>query len=159
MQVSDRWHLWRNLCDKVLLEIRAHAGCWATVNPPRRSSRADRPRTPEQGPRATRPRRRPARLFTAPRHGPKHRQTLCPHARTPRFAHRPHLPPDAGRPLPRPPARPPRRRSRDSGYPPAGADPEIGLHRQRQPAGPLPQPGPRRKRPPSRPHVTPVASC
>jgi transposase len=35
VQVSDRWHLWRNLCDKVQLEVRAHAGCWATVNPPR----------------------------------------------------------------------------------------------------------------------------
>lgn len=35
VQVSDRWHLWRNLCDKVQLEARAHAGCWATINPPR----------------------------------------------------------------------------------------------------------------------------
>lgn len=35
VQVSDRWHLWRNLCDKVQLEVRAHAGCWATMNPPR----------------------------------------------------------------------------------------------------------------------------
>ncbi|WP_435851990.1 ISL3 family transposase [Streptomyces microflavus] len=35
VQVSDRWHLWRNLCDKVQLEIRAHAGCWATINPSR----------------------------------------------------------------------------------------------------------------------------
>ena len=35
MQVSDRWHFWRNLCDKVQLEVRAHAGCRATVNPPR----------------------------------------------------------------------------------------------------------------------------
>lgn len=35
VQVSDRWHLWRNLCDKVLVEVRAHAGCWATVNPSR----------------------------------------------------------------------------------------------------------------------------
>ncbi|WP_406729552.1 ISL3 family transposase [Streptomyces sp. GD-15H] len=35
VQVSDRWHLWRNLCDKVQLEVRAHAGCWAAVlNPP-----------------------------------------------------------------------------------------------------------------------------
>lgn len=35
VQVSDRWHLWSNLCDKVLLEVRAHSGCWATINPPR----------------------------------------------------------------------------------------------------------------------------
>lgn len=35
VQVSDRWHLWHNLCDKVQLEVRAHAGCWATINPPR----------------------------------------------------------------------------------------------------------------------------
>ncbi|WP_260462229.1 ISL3 family transposase [Streptomyces sp. TRM72054] len=35
VQVSDRWHLWRNLCDKVLPEVRAHAGCRATINPPR----------------------------------------------------------------------------------------------------------------------------
>lgn len=35
VQVSDRWHLWRNLCDKVLAEVRAHASCWATVNPAR----------------------------------------------------------------------------------------------------------------------------
>ncbi len=34
VQVSDRWHLWRNLCDKVLAEVRAHAPCWAAVNPP-----------------------------------------------------------------------------------------------------------------------------
>lgn len=34
VQVSDRWHLWRNLCDKVLAEVRAHAPCWATINPP-----------------------------------------------------------------------------------------------------------------------------
>ncbi|MGX1977191.1 ISL3 family transposase [Streptomyces kronopolitis] len=35
VQVSDRWHLFRNLCDKVLAEVRAHAPCWVTVNPPR----------------------------------------------------------------------------------------------------------------------------
>ncbi|WP_433272632.1 ISL3 family transposase [Actinosynnema sp. CS-041913] len=35
VQVSDRWHLWRKLCDKVLLEVRAHTGCRATVNPSR----------------------------------------------------------------------------------------------------------------------------
>lgn len=37
VRVSDRWHLWRNLCDEVLLGVRAHTGCWATVNPPRPS--------------------------------------------------------------------------------------------------------------------------
>ncbi|MFI6586042.1 ISL3 family transposase [Embleya sp. NPDC050493] len=35
VQVSDRWHLWHNLCDKTLAEIRSHSSCWATVNPPR----------------------------------------------------------------------------------------------------------------------------
>ncbi|QCX82937.1 Transposase (plasmid) [Streptomyces sp. YIM 121038] len=35
VQVSDRWHLRRNLCGKVLLEVRAHTGCRATINPPR----------------------------------------------------------------------------------------------------------------------------
>ncbi|MFD7611648.1 ISL3 family transposase [Streptomyces sp. NPDC059828] len=35
VQVSDRWHLWRDLCDRVPAEVRAHAPCWATVNPPR----------------------------------------------------------------------------------------------------------------------------
>lgn len=35
VQVSDRWHLWKNLCDKTLAEIRSHSACWATVNPPR----------------------------------------------------------------------------------------------------------------------------
>jgi transposase len=36
VQVSDRWHLWSNLCDRVLAEVRSHAACWATaVNPVR----------------------------------------------------------------------------------------------------------------------------
>ncbi|GAA2632715.1 ISL3 family transposase [Streptomyces vastus] len=35
VQVSDRWHLWHNLCDKALAEVRSHSSCWATANPPR----------------------------------------------------------------------------------------------------------------------------
>ena len=36
VQVSHRWHLWSNLCGKVLAEVRSHAACWATaVNPAR----------------------------------------------------------------------------------------------------------------------------
>jgi transposase len=35
VRISDRWHLWRSLCDKTLSEVRSHTGCWATVNPPR----------------------------------------------------------------------------------------------------------------------------
>lgn len=34
MQVSDRWHLWLYLCDKIQLEVRAHADCWATSTRP-----------------------------------------------------------------------------------------------------------------------------
>ncbi|MFD8708498.1 ISL3 family transposase [Kitasatospora sp. NPDC059648] len=36
VQVSDRWHLWSNLCDRVLAEVRSHTACWAAaVNPVR----------------------------------------------------------------------------------------------------------------------------
>ncbi|MGW0750787.1 ISL3 family transposase [Streptomyces sp. NPDC002587] len=31
VQVSDRWHLWHNLCEAALSEIKAHSSCWATV--------------------------------------------------------------------------------------------------------------------------------
>jgi transposase len=31
VQVSDRRHVWHNLCDKVQAEVRAHAPCWAVV--------------------------------------------------------------------------------------------------------------------------------
>ena len=31
VQVGDRWHLWHNLCEAVLSEVRAHSACWATV--------------------------------------------------------------------------------------------------------------------------------
>ncbi|WP_406404953.1 ISL3 family transposase [Streptomyces sp. NBC_00879] len=30
-QVADRWHLWHNLCEGALSEVKAHSGCWATV--------------------------------------------------------------------------------------------------------------------------------
>ncbi|MFC8805541.1 hypothetical protein ACFT9J_19000 [Streptomyces anthocyanicus] len=33
--VSDRWHLWKNLCDKALAEVRSHSACWTTANTPR----------------------------------------------------------------------------------------------------------------------------
>ncbi|GGJ59900.1 hypothetical protein GCM10010121_083150 [Streptomyces brasiliensis] len=35
VQVSERWHLWRNLCDKALAEVRTHADC--TVSCPFRA--------------------------------------------------------------------------------------------------------------------------
>ncbi|MEU9015812.1 ISL3 family transposase [Streptomyces sp. NPDC048479] len=31
VQVSDRWHLWHNLCKAALSEVKAHSNCWATV--------------------------------------------------------------------------------------------------------------------------------
>lgn len=35
VQVSDRWHIWKNLCDKTLATVRSHSSCWATANTPR----------------------------------------------------------------------------------------------------------------------------
>jgi len=31
VQVGDRWHMWKNLCEATLSEIKAHSTCWATV--------------------------------------------------------------------------------------------------------------------------------
>ncbi|MCX4821568.1 ISL3 family transposase [Streptomyces sp. NBC_01142] len=31
VQVGDRWHLWHNLCEAALSEVKAHSSCWATV--------------------------------------------------------------------------------------------------------------------------------
>ncbi|WSN72001.1 ISL3 family transposase [Streptomyces sp. NBC_00056] len=31
VQVGDRWHLWHNLCEAALSEVKAHSNCWATV--------------------------------------------------------------------------------------------------------------------------------
>lgn len=29
VQLSDRWHLWHNLCEAALSEVKAHSACWA----------------------------------------------------------------------------------------------------------------------------------
>ncbi|RFC70907.1 ISL3 family transposase [Streptomyces sp. AcE210] len=31
VQVADRWHVWHNLCEAALSEVKAHSTCWATV--------------------------------------------------------------------------------------------------------------------------------
>ncbi|MFD9575947.1 ISL3 family transposase [Streptomyces sp. NPDC059982] len=31
VQVSDRWHLWHNLCEAALDEVKAHSTCWAAI--------------------------------------------------------------------------------------------------------------------------------
>ncbi len=31
VQVGDRWHVWKNLCEAALSEVKAHSTCWATV--------------------------------------------------------------------------------------------------------------------------------
>lgn len=31
VQISDRWHIWHNLCEAALSEVKAHSTCWATV--------------------------------------------------------------------------------------------------------------------------------
>jgi len=81
VQVSDRWHLWSNLCGKVLAEVRSHAVCRATiVNPARPGrTRADHPRALAASPQSARPRCRPARMRPAPRCRTEHRQAVRAH--------------------------------------------------------------------------------
>jgi transposase len=43
VQVSDRWHLWRNLCDKVLVEVRAHAAVGPRSTRPAPAESTSRP--------------------------------------------------------------------------------------------------------------------
>jgi transposase len=31
VQVADRWHVWHNLCEAALSEVKAHSTCWASV--------------------------------------------------------------------------------------------------------------------------------
>jgi hypothetical protein len=31
VQVADHWHLWHNLCEAALSEVKAHSSCWATM--------------------------------------------------------------------------------------------------------------------------------
>ena len=31
IQIGDRWHLWKNLCEAALSEVKAHSTCWATM--------------------------------------------------------------------------------------------------------------------------------
>ncbi|WP_375256795.1 ISL3 family transposase [Streptomyces sp. MNP-20] len=31
VQVGDRWHVWKNLCEAALSEVKAHSTCWAAV--------------------------------------------------------------------------------------------------------------------------------
>lgn len=31
VQVGDRWHVWKNLCEAALSKVKAHSTCWATV--------------------------------------------------------------------------------------------------------------------------------
>lgn len=146
VQVSDRWHLWRNLCDKARLEVRAHAGCWATINPPRPGGVREQT-TRERWNKIHDLLGRGVGLLDCSRRLGLALNTVKRYARMPEPqtlrltpAYRPTLV-DPYREHLR------RRRAEEPAVPPGG-DPGAGLHRQRKPPGPLPQPGPCRRRPP-----------
>ncbi|MEU5547510.1 ISL3 family transposase [Streptomyces sioyaensis] len=153
VQVSDRWHLWRNLCNKVQLEVRAHAGCWATINPSRPGGVREQT-TRERWNKIHTLLGQGVGLLDCARRLDLALNTVKRYARMPE--------PQALRLTPayRPTLVDPyrdhlrERRRADPAVPVTHLLQEIrelgytGLHRQRQPAGPLPQPGPCRRRPP-----------
>ena len=147
VQVSDRWHLWSNLCSKVLAEVRSHAACWATTVNPTRPGGVREQTTRERWQRvhhlldrgvgllecarrldvALNTVKRYARMKepTGDRRAPRYKPTLVD-------PYRDHL------------RRRRSRRPRGAGHSPPARDQGAGLHRQRQPPGPLHHPRSRR---------------
>ncbi|CCH29327.1 Transposase [Saccharothrix espanaensis DSM 44229] len=114
VQVSDRWHLWRNLCDKVVFEVRAHTGCWATANPPRPGCVHEQT-THERWNKIHDLLGQGVGLLDCSRRLGVALNTVKRYARMPEpqtLSIAPHLPPDPRRSLSRPSACPPRGRSR-----------------------------------------------
>ena len=141
VQVSDRWHLWHGLAEAVQREVAAHSACWAQAGP---SQAASAPRRSwSAGSRSTTCSAKAPACGNAPaawtcpsrRSGGTHAQTSpsgCSGLRSTGPAHRP---------VPRPPAQTPRRRTRGNGPATAPRDPRTRLPGQPDPARPVPLPG------------------
>lgn len=135
VQVADRWHLWHNLCEAALSEVKAHSTCWAAVldapiyDGPRAQSTLERWHQVhgllEKGagcsmrpPSATRP---------------EHCQTLRASRPARARAPRPQIPREPRGPLPRAPARAPSREPRRPRPASLRGDQGPRLHRLPQP--------------------------
>nr|WP_255345487.1 ISL3 family transposase [Streptomyces chartreusis] len=153
VQVADRWHLWHNLCESALSEVKAHSTCWAAA--------LDAPIY--DGPRAQTTLERWHQVHGLLERGwacsmrppvatrPEHRQTL--RASRPARAHapRPQIPREPRRPLSRAPAQTPGRGPRLPRSAPLRGNQGSRIHRLPKPPGQVHQPGPRGRRP--RPHL------
>ena len=103
VQVADRWHLWHNLCEATLSEVKAHSTCWATVldapiyDGPRAQTTLERWHQVhsllDQGVGLH-------RMLPPPATGPEHRQTLRASRPARADAPRPQVPRQPRRPLP-----------------------------------------------------------
>lgn len=133
VQVSDRWHLWSNLCGKVLAEVCSHAVRWATAVNPARPGGVREQTTRERWPQVHHLLDQGVGLLECARRLDVALNTVKRYARMKEHTTERRAPPlhaHARRPLPRPPVPAPGRGPRSAGHPPPARHRGVGLHRQ-----------------------------
>ena len=148
VQVSDRWHLWHLLGEAARKEVLAHSACWARGMPMQEGKRAETTRERWQQVRDLR--EKGAGLLECARRLGLSLNTVKRYDRASepeRLQCVPKYRPTLVGPLPRPPARAPRKRARSPRSAAPAGDPRARLPGQLQPPRPLHQPGATRRQP------------